>query len=501
MKLPNIRNISPKRMLLSGSIVAVALAVVIGATGAFFSDEETSTGNIFTAGAIDLKIDNESYAIDCNIPELESCEGVLAFSPGTSWELDDLDDHLFFNFFDLKPGDYGEDTISIHVDNDAWLCMDWTITDRDENELLEPEEEDGDVTEDEGELQNFINFVWWVDDGDNVLEEGEEESAIFSGTLEEMDGLAVALADSSDESVSDGPIPGGDIEDEESIFYIGKAWCFGELTLDPFPQDSDEGPLDRGTGILCDGSEVDNTPQTDSVVGDMTFRAVQSRNNPDFTCGEVPTTTSLTLVKEVIDIPEQDPDEDPSAWDLSASGPTPFSGPGPSVSSEVDPGTYDLSESPEIDGYVASAWVCVGGTQDDDDTVTLEEGDDVTCTITNREEQQETTGLLTLLKVVEDTDQIDDDPENTEWTLFADGLDLISGADGDPSVTGAVVTAGDYDLSESDIAGYDLTDIECIGNGGVLVLVGDTVTVAAGDDVTCTFTNTEELEGPPLDLQ
>ena len=36
-------------------------AVVIGATGAFFSDTETSTGNTFTAGAIDLGVDNESY--------------------------------------------------------------------------------------------------------------------------------------------------------------------------------------------------------------------------------------------------------------------------------------------------------------------------------------------------------------------------------------------------------------------------------------------------------
>ena len=35
--------------------------VISGATGAFFSDTETSQGNTFTAGAIDLLVDNESY--------------------------------------------------------------------------------------------------------------------------------------------------------------------------------------------------------------------------------------------------------------------------------------------------------------------------------------------------------------------------------------------------------------------------------------------------------
>ena len=50
-----------KRILLSlGMIVFVAVAA-IGATGAFFSDTETSTGNTFTADAIDLGIDNHSY--------------------------------------------------------------------------------------------------------------------------------------------------------------------------------------------------------------------------------------------------------------------------------------------------------------------------------------------------------------------------------------------------------------------------------------------------------
>src|SRR3990170_2294909 len=94
------------RVLLSLAMVVAAAAVIIGATFAFFSDTETSTGNVLAAGEIDLGIDNHSYY-----------NGVL--NPGTTWRVDyDLSDDLprqFFNFSDVKPGDWGEDTISLHV--------------------------------------------------------------------------------------------------------------------------------------------------------------------------------------------------------------------------------------------------------------------------------------------------------------------------------------------------------------------------------------------------
>ena len=50
-----------KKILLSLAIIAVVGAVAVGVTGAFFSDTETSTGNTFTAGAIDLKVDSEQH--------------------------------------------------------------------------------------------------------------------------------------------------------------------------------------------------------------------------------------------------------------------------------------------------------------------------------------------------------------------------------------------------------------------------------------------------------
>lgn len=49
-----------KRILISLSLIAAVAAVVIGGTVAYFSDTETSTGNTFTAGTIDIAIDGEN---------------------------------------------------------------------------------------------------------------------------------------------------------------------------------------------------------------------------------------------------------------------------------------------------------------------------------------------------------------------------------------------------------------------------------------------------------
>ncbi|OGH20560.1 MAG: hypothetical protein A3D74_03080 [Candidatus Levybacteria bacterium RIFCSPHIGHO2_02_FULL_37_13] len=272
------------KILLSGATVLAAAALIIGGTFAFFSDTETSTGNTFAAGSIDLKVSNESYLL---------VDGEMEPQPDLSWEAGDLDDQLFFDYEDLKPGDLGEDTIDLVIeDNDAWTCMDVELTATPENGQTEPEAVvDTTVGSDEGELQDEINFVWWVDDGDNVLEDDEVDSVFNSGSLADMDGFSVAIADSTEESLTGGkPITGG----EE--FFIGKAWCFGDLTadestalpdLDVDGEEDNRTPDERGAGVTCEGSEVGNESQTDGVVGNVSFYAEQSRNNDDFEC-EVP---------------------------------------------------------------------------------------------------------------------------------------------------------------------------------------------------------------------
>ena len=49
-----------KKIAISLGIIGVVAAIVIGATTAFFSDTETSKGNTFSAGTIDIAIDTET---------------------------------------------------------------------------------------------------------------------------------------------------------------------------------------------------------------------------------------------------------------------------------------------------------------------------------------------------------------------------------------------------------------------------------------------------------
>lgn len=270
------------RVLLSGITILAAVALTVGGTLAWFSDVETSKGNVLAAGAIDLGIDNHSYYN--GLP-----------NPGTTWRVDyNLSDdpaRLFFNFRDLKPGDWGEDTISLHVkNNDSWLCADVTLTSDNENDRVDPEVDDGDITDDPngGELADAVNFYWWADDGDNVFE--DDETLLPAGPMGNLDvgeTATVALAD-TDENIcgEEGPLSG------EDVCFVAKAWCFGDTTMTPYSQDGgnrQQGPDDRP--LKCDGSGVNNVAQTDSFTADIAFRAVQSRHNEDFQCEEVPSPT------------------------------------------------------------------------------------------------------------------------------------------------------------------------------------------------------------------
>lgn len=282
-------NLFTARIVLGSAIILAIAAAAIGATFAFFNDLETSPGNTFNAGEIDLKIDNTSYY-----------NGVL--SPTTTWTLNDLTDQLFFDFHDLKPGDLGEDTISIHIGtNNSWACFDTELTTNDDNQTNDLEIEAGD-TEDvegdllDGELGDLVNFTFWADDGDNVFESDETDNVVSTGTASEVLGnLSATLADSVENMYTNQP---NNPLSPTNTYYIAKAWCFGDLTNDPVAQDGfgplgipgqpgSNGPDFRGAGFDCDGSGLDNVSQTDKLTADIHFSAIQSVNNDDFVCDEV----------------------------------------------------------------------------------------------------------------------------------------------------------------------------------------------------------------------
>ncbi len=260
-----------KKILLSVLSIGIVAVVAVYASQAFFSDTETSTGNVFQAGAIDLTIDNQSYY-----------NGEA--SPNTSWLLKDLTVERFFNFTDLKPGDWGEDTISLHVNsNDAYLCANIQITDNSDNGITEPEDEvDGDIDGSDGtgngDLAEELYFKFWLDDGDNVWE--TNEPLLTAGHASDvLGGVTYALAEFNG-GVFVGPVPAN------TTHYIGKAWCYGDMNYLQASEDQYTSPLDYG-GFTCNGESVGNISQTDRLMADISFYAVQARNNEQFTCGSV----------------------------------------------------------------------------------------------------------------------------------------------------------------------------------------------------------------------
>lgn len=271
-----------KKILLSVSMIAVAAVVVMGATGAFFSDTETSTGNTFTAGAIDLKVDSTQHYngmicepntggaagtsgtywwrhVGNNVPaaypvEFSACGGTWGQNGGT-----DITSQQFFNFGDIKPGDSGEDTISLHVlNNDAYVCAAVSNLTNANNSTTGPEGKSP-LNTFGGDLQKTMEWKVWNDNGldasghsingavpgDNIYQTGEKvlaEGNPSNGSL--------ALYDST----TGAPLTGG------QTAYLGVSWSL---------------PSTSG-----------NETQTDSLTGDISFNVVQSRNNGQFVCGQ-----------------------------------------------------------------------------------------------------------------------------------------------------------------------------------------------------------------------
>ena len=241
--------------------------MVVGATAAFFNDTETSTGNIFTAGRIDLKIDSLGGTYNGNDIE------------GTTFTLRNLTNQKFFVFEDVKPGDRGTRHISLHADdNPAWACLLVTNKEDEENDLNNAEEDADDNTADEGELSKYIHVFGWQDDiADGIYDPENDEKALKIQGDPDFDLLSffdvfydLDIADS--QSDTDPLSPTG----EAATRNIGVAWCVGTQTVNH----------DTGA-ISCDGSGVQDDAQSDEFSADVVLYAEQVRNNPNFKCSDV----------------------------------------------------------------------------------------------------------------------------------------------------------------------------------------------------------------------
>lgn len=284
-------------------MIVAAAAVVIGGTTAFFSDTETSTGNTFTAGAIDLKVDSQAHynGMKCVSNILSDTDGDYWWQPeegtqppypiypakdspcGGTWGQNtpgvDITNERFFDFGDVKPGDFGENTISLHViNNDAYVCATVAGLTNANNSTTEPESTATGNTMG-GDLQNAMEWTVWNDNGldgngnqisdavagDNIYQNGEE--VLASGHPTEG---TLALYDAT----TGAPLTGG------TTGYIGVAWSL---------------PLETG-----------NEVQTDSLTGNISFNVVQSRNNGDFRCSQETVRPTVGAANYVVGTPTCD---------------------------------------------------------------------------------------------------------------------------------------------------------------------------------------------------
>jgi len=214
-------------------------------------------GVTFATYGIDLKIDSEATYNGVSVPS------------GT-WELKNLVPGVdkFWNFDDIKPGDYGENTISMHVKKtDAWLCLDFsnlTSADNGQNEPESLEDPDGVLN---GELVDGMEFFGWLDDGDNKFERGEKP--LFGTTTQS------ALDVLDDKTYVIGDAGNGNSCKVNQSRYVGIYWCAGNLSVNL-----------STNAISCDGSTLGNETQTDSISVDVSIRAMPSKENPKFLCGK-----------------------------------------------------------------------------------------------------------------------------------------------------------------------------------------------------------------------
>ena len=201
----------------------------------------------------------------------------------------------------------------------------------------------------------------------------------------------------------------------------------------------------------------------------------------DVTCTFTNTSGSITVCKEIDPV-------DASTWNFNVFGPdtnvdVPGLGDGECSVPVVAPlaaGSYSVSETAQP-GYDVT-YACTGEAPGTGATanVTLAAGEDVTCTFTN------TSGSITVCKEV-----VPEDLSTWNFNVFGPdtNVDVLGLGDGECSVpVVAPLAAGSYTVTETTQPGYDVT-FSCTGETPGTGATAN-VTLAAGEDVTCTFTNT-----------
>ena len=220
--------------------------------------------------------------------------------------------------------------------------------------------------------------------------------------------------------------------------------------------------------------------------GTITLTAGESKTCTVVNDDEAAAAPRLTVVKQVVNDDGGTLQASDFALHVKAGGddvatsPQPGSAQGTTYT--LDAGTrYTVSEDP-VTGYQGTmASDCAA-----DGTITLQAGDEKTCTITNNDIAPK----LTVIKHVVNDDGGTADAHDFTMHIRADGTDLEFPGNEAPGTT-RTLEAGTYTVSESGgPAGYAATiSGDCAANG--------TVSLAVGDEKTCTITNNDPEPAQP----
>jgi predicted ribosomally synthesized peptide with SipW-like signal peptide len=181
-----------KKILVSMMVIGLVAALAGAGLYAYFSDTETSSGNTFTAGTLDLKVDGK----------------------------DDPEVPVYFEVSDVKPGDSGSKNIVLSnvgsIDGVAYL----TFTNVVDSPGTTPEPE---PTPDYGELSENL-YIGVIVGGETIAEGclSELTEAIELGTIGAEGSLTVTISWSIDGETVGNEIM-GDIVTFDMLFSLEQA--------------------------------------------------------------------------------------------------------------------------------------------------------------------------------------------------------------------------------------------------------------------------------------
>ncbi len=163
-------------------------------------------------------------------------------------------------------------------------------------------------------------------------------------------------------------------------------------------------------------------------------------------------------------------------------------------------GTYSFTET-QVSGWTLASISCTpsSGTSTNlssaTATITLAAGDNIVCTFVN---SKPTTGSITIVKDAQPNDAQDFAFTPSQATMPQFLLDDDSDGTLSNVKTYSGLPAGTYSFTETQVSGWTLASISCTPSSGTsanLTAGSATITLAAGDNIVCTFVNTKPATG------